>query len=79
MKAITTDIRTCKDCPHLDHMGAFAEISYKPICRNTNRPLDFNVAASPRGSIVASLTDVIPDWCPLDDKEEIIQEVYDDK
>lgn len=59
----------CSECPHHDHKGAFGIVAYIPVCRETN--LTHNelpyVKDVSSGGITAIGTDVIPNWCPLEE------------
>lgn len=61
-------IETCEGCPHRDHKGAFAQVSYVPKCGRTGKELPYTVV-TPKCAptmVTAAGTGVIPDWCPLD-------------
>lgn len=60
-------IKDCSDCPHTDHKGAFALVSYVPVCRATQRELPHTVDSNEKGRAFASYTGEIPDWCPMPD------------
>jgi len=62
-------IKTCKECPHIDHNGAFGQVAYIPMCRWENKKLPYTVNVEHRGKAirnVASPSHVIPDWCSLE-------------
>ena len=61
-------IEVCSKCPKVSHGGGFGKIAYIPMCNLgvTNRELPYEERAS-RGMVVAHGTDVIPDWCPLEE------------
>ena len=62
-------IETCASCPNHDHAGAFGRISYIPLCRAETPPRTLPYTVGLSGSVVvADATDVIPDWCPLEDR-----------
>lgn len=59
-------INKCSSCPHIDHGGGFGQIAYIPVCglnHRGNLPYTKHVSGN---QIVATGTDVIPDWCPLE-------------
>jgi len=47
-------IDKCSECPHVDHMGAFGNISYVPVCRETKGKgeLPYTVSVDRRGTYV---------------------------
>jgi hypothetical protein len=57
-------IDNCEQCPFKDHKGAFAEVSYVPVCRKTNCILPHSIEKS-GNQTVARHSNEIPDWCPL--------------
>lgn len=61
-------IDKCSICPHSDHKGAFGRISYIPVCRLANRELPYEVVHDRHFGTTASRVDVIPEWCPLEDR-----------
>ena len=62
-------IESCNKCPNQGHKGAFAVISYVPICRLTGENLPFTLGESSR-VIIANATGEIPAFCPLIDFPE---------
>lgn len=58
-------INRCSECPHRQHRGGFAKMSYVPQCGKNKQELPYAVNES-YGVITASPTDAIPDWCPLE-------------
>lgn len=64
-------IESCAICPSRDHKGAFAQVAYVPVCRNRgNRELPHTLVMSRGGSVSASATFEIPEWCPLEKYQE---------
>ncbi len=59
------EIKTCMDCPHNDHKGAFGKIAYIPVCKKTGKSQDYTVSGS--GKQIAVQSTEIPKWCPLDE------------
>jgi len=60
-------IETCGTCQHRDHKGAFAKVSYVPVCRKVNRKLPHEVVYDKAVRMtVAEGTGEIPSWCPLE-------------
>lgn len=57
-------IRRCDECGYHDHKGAFAQISYVPVCRLAERELPYTTSIQ-RNTVQASQVKGIPDWCPL--------------
>ncbi len=61
-------IKSCEDCPHKDHRGAFGTVRYIPVCRMGDQTLPYTVGNNPHMSgSIAYYTGVIPDHCPLED------------
>lgn len=58
-------IESCKACPSYGHKGAFAPVSYVPVCRSANKELPHTVSRA-HGHTVASVAGGIPEWCPLE-------------
>lgn len=58
-------IESCNACPSLGHKGAFAPVSYVPVCRGANKELPHTVRKF-HDYTYGNVTDVIPDWCPLE-------------
>ncbi|KKL61153.1 hypothetical protein LCGC14_2198170 [marine sediment metagenome] len=59
-------IKTCSACPHIDHGGAWGQVAYVPCCeKSSRREMPYTTHAS-GNRVVARCTDVIPDWCPLE-------------
>lgn len=65
-------IETCESCPHRGHRGGFAEVSYVPYCQKVALNLPYEVGTiGNRDLVTARSTYVIPDWCPLEDDQEL--------
>jgi hypothetical protein len=66
-------ISNCTRCPYYRQAGPFGEVAYEPLCVNvspgeSSRVLPYTMRVSPGGTHVnASPTDVIPEWCKLED------------
>lgn len=61
-------IQTCANCPHKDHRGAYGQVAYIPVCRQTNKNLGYTKEVSSRGNgIHAQYDGKIPSFCPLED------------
>ena len=58
-------IKDCDDCPHIEHRGAFGQVSYVPRCGKSGDTLPHTVSA-PRGNPTATIKPGIPDSCPLE-------------
>ena len=56
-------INDCSDCPSKDHLGAYAKISYIPVCRYANKELPYTCSTD---HTIAIASNVIPEWCPLE-------------
>jgi hypothetical protein len=69
---ITVNIKTCKDCRHRDHSGAFTEGGAKPICGHSGSIMSGKKAKlegikNPyhwKYRVLDSDLN-IPNWCPL--------------
>ncbi len=61
-------IDKCSICPNTDHKGAFGKISYIPVCRLARKSLPYEVVRNGT-CVTASRTDIIPEWCPLEDRQ----------
>lgn len=61
-------INKCSECPGSDHKGAYGRISYIPVCRYATRELPYEVVYDKHFGTCASPTDIIPEWCPLEDR-----------
>ena len=57
-------IKSCDDCPHHDHKGAFGVIAYIPICQKKGKELPYTLKEN-NGRAYAESTGKIPGWCPL--------------
>ena len=62
MKVITTIIKTCADCPHRDHTGAFTKGGAKWCCGHDETCRTRGYDCFKR---VIKNHDKIPGWCPL--------------
>ena len=63
-------ITSCEVCPYRGHKGAFGSIGYIPKCSKANKELPYTTGLSQSGkSVVATPTNVIPEWCPLERNE----------
>lgn len=61
-------IPSCAECPSRDHKGGFGTVAYVPVCRKAARELPHTVRYDTvPGRGVASLSEGIPEWCPLPD------------
>lgn len=64
-------IKSCSDCPHKDHSGAYGAVGYIPVCDKANRKkLGYTVQTETRGNrqINHAVYDgKIPTFCPLED------------
>ena len=68
MKHIT--IAKCSDCPHHTTGGGHGNPQYVPQCTahpNGWSDLPYTKGVGLGNRVAARGTDVIPDWCPLDD------------
>lgn len=63
-------IKTCEECPHIDHEGGFGRIAYIPRCANAKKNLPYTVEASDAGRVYAEPTYEIPEWCPLKENDK---------
>lgn len=54
----------------MDHKGAFAAISYVPVCRKTGKELPHTISYSAKIGASASYTGIIPSFCPLPDLKD---------
>lgn len=76
MESVYLKISDCRQCPHRDHKGGFARISYIPTCRKAQRDLPYTIAAPGTArllsaAVVAVQVEGIPDWCPL--RETVVE------
>jgi hypothetical protein len=75
---IILDIRSCRDCKHLDHTGAFTKGGAKPCCNHPvtceekgydcfKRVIPYRTNYEELGGIERPIRTVkgIPIWCPL--------------
>jgi hypothetical protein len=63
-------ITSCLECPHKDHKGAFAPVSYIPYCTKTRGELPYKAGVRQTNVgpfVYATYTNEIPSWCPLTD------------
>lgn len=58
------EVTTCEHCHHRDHKGAFAPVSYVPVCRLSGGELPHEIQLAGK-CVKASLKPGIPDTCPL--------------
>ena len=75
MKQVTTIIKNCVDCPHVDHTGAFTKGGAKPVCGHLDiikekghncfdRVIPYKTVYREDGRTFRT-PKRIPDWCPL--------------
>lgn len=74
MKTIVTNIRNCKECPHVSHSGAFTPGGARPLCgAMTGRRYKYGRKELPSiisydqktGKKLETWSFEIPNWCPL--------------
>jgi hypothetical protein len=63
-------IEKCSRCPNVDHAGAFGRVACIPTCKAAppgHRELPHTVVIGFANRPQAAPTDIIPDWCPLEE------------
>ena len=71
MKTIT--IKTCNDCPNLDHTGNFTPGGAKPQCGLTSKVIPYRTIHNDKTDRShRKAKGKIPEWCPLQDLKAVL-------